>query len=99
MASTVPPVHNYVYMVIKLKISEESNGLDSSSLLCHYGETNYVFLIGGLVQEGATFMASSDIRHCRHILNFRFTHNNCLYLAKILNRSKDYEPIVFCFFF
>jgi hypothetical protein len=64
MTSTVPPVTNYVSRMIRLKISEESTyGIVGCSLLCHYGETDDVFLIGGLVQEGETLMASA-ICHC-----------------------------------
>jgi hypothetical protein len=34
------------------------------------------------------------IRHCRHLVNFRYTRNNRLYSAKVLNGFKDYyEPI------
>jgi hypothetical protein len=72
MASKIPAVPNYVYIVIRLKISEEPNDLIGSGLFNHYGETNYVFLIGGLVQTGENLIACA-IRHCRHPVNFRFT--------------------------
>jgi hypothetical protein len=42
-------------------MSERINGL-AGSLFCHYGETDDVFLIGGLVESDETLMASA-IRH------------------------------------
>jgi len=72
MASTVQHVSNCVYIVIRLKMAEESNGLVGSNLYRHYGEINGVFLIGGLVPTGKTLMASA-IRHCRNMVRFRFT--------------------------
>ena len=39
---------NHVYVIIRLKMSENINGL-AVSMFCHYGETDDVFLIGGLV--------------------------------------------------
>ena len=49
MASSVPLVPNYVYVVIRLKITGSVNSLAYMTLLCHYGETNDIFPIGGLV--------------------------------------------------
>ena len=54
MASSVPLVPNYVYVVIRLKMTESVNSLVGTTLLYHYGETNDVFPIGGLVQPGKT---------------------------------------------
>ena len=85
MASPVPPIPNYVYVLIRLKMSDSVNSLVTGTLVCHYGETNDAFLVGGLVRPGETLMASA-IRHCRHLVNFHFSPNDRLYLAKILNR-------------
>jgi hypothetical protein len=52
---------NHVYVIIRLKMSESINGL-AGSLFCHYGETDDVFLIGGLVEPDETLIASA-IRH------------------------------------
>jgi len=49
MASSVPLVPTYFYVVIRLKMAESVNSLVGSTLLCHYGETNDIFPIGGLV--------------------------------------------------
>jgi len=73
-------------------MSEESNGLVGSNLFCHYGESNDVFVIGGLIKTGDTLM-TSDIRHCRHLINFRLIRNNLSYLAKVLKGFKDHGPI------
>jgi hypothetical protein len=61
-------------------------------LYCHFGGTNDVFLVGGLVKLGEILMASA-IRYCRHLVNFRFPHNNRLYLAKVFNGFLDHEPV------
>jgi hypothetical protein len=57
MASSVPPVPNCAYVVIRLKMAYSVNSLVGTTLLCHYGETNYVFPIGGMVQPSETLMA------------------------------------------
>jgi len=43
MASSVPLVPNFDYVVIRLKMAESVNSLVGTTLLCHYGETNYIF--------------------------------------------------------
>ena len=60
---------NHVYVIIRLKMSENMNGLPGS-LICHYGETDDAFLIGGVVTSNDTLMASV-IRHCRRLVDFR----------------------------
>ncbi len=40
---------NYVYVISRLKMSESSNYI-FGGLMCHYGENNDVFPIGGLVE-------------------------------------------------
>ena len=70
MASSVPLVPNYVYVLIGLKMAESINSRVGTTLLCHYGETNNVVPICGLVQPSVTLIVES-IRHCRHMANFR----------------------------
>ena len=62
-------VPSYVYVVIRLKRAESVNSLVGTTLFWHYGETNDIFLIGGLVQLGDT-LTTATIRHCLHLLNF-----------------------------
>ena len=50
MASTVPPVPNHVYILIRMKTLDTFNSLVSGTLICHYGGTNEAFLVGGLVK-------------------------------------------------
>ena len=92
MASSVPLVLNYLYIVIRLKLAESFNSLVDTPLLCHYGETNDIFPIGGLVQPGEP-LAAATIRHCRHVVHFRIEHNDRLYIAKELDGFMDHEPI------
>ena len=62
MASSVPLVPIYIYVVIRLKMAESvDNSLVGRTLLCHYGETNDVFPIGGLVQPGETLKTTTDV--------------------------------------
>jgi hypothetical protein len=50
MGFSVTPIPNYVYvMLIRLKMPDTINGIVQASPLCHYGGTNYAFLVGGLV--------------------------------------------------
>ena len=81
---------NHVYVIIRLKMSENIYGL-ASSMFCHYGETDDVFLIGGLVEPNETLMASG-IRHCRRLVDFRLKPSHRLYLAKVINGLVDHEP-------
>ena len=59
MASSVPLVPNYVYIVIRLKVAEGVNRLVGKTLLCHYGETNDIFPIGGLFQPSETLTTAA----------------------------------------
>ena len=92
MESSIPPVPSYVYVVIRLKMTENVNNLVSTTILCHYGETNDIFPIGGLVQPGET-LTHATIRHCRHLVHFRIEHNDRLYIAKVLDGFMDHEPV------
>ena len=92
MASSVPMVPNYGYIVIRLKIGKSANSLVGTTLLCHYGETNNIFPIGGFVQPGET-VTTASIRHCRHLVNFRMEQNDRLYIAKVLDGFMDRELV------
>jgi len=61
-------------------------------MLCHYGETDDVFLIGGLVEPNETLMASV-IRHCRRLVDFRLKPSHGLYSAKVINGLVVHKPI------
>ena len=67
------------------------NGL-FGSLLCHYGETDDTFLIGGVVEPNEALMASV-IRHCRRMVDFHLKPNHRLYLAKVINGLINHEPV------
>jgi hypothetical protein len=64
-------------------MSSKINGIVLGTILCHYGETNDAFLVGGLVQPDETLMASA-IHYCRHLVNFQLAQNDHLYLAKMV---------------
>jgi hypothetical protein len=78
MASSIPPVPNYLYVAIRLKMAESVNSRVGTTLLCHYGETNDIFPIGGLVQLDEILTAATT-RHCRHRVNFRIEQNDRIY--------------------
>jgi hypothetical protein len=82
---------NYVYIVIRLKMSKSINGI-VGSVFCHYGETDAAFLIGGLLEPNETLMASA-IRHCRRLVDFCLMPNHRLYLAKVINGLVNHEPV------
>ena len=82
---------NYIYVIIKLKMSKSINGI-AGSLFCHYGETDDAFLIGGLVEPNETLTASV-IRHCRRLVDLCPRPNQRFYLAKEINSLVDHEPV------
>ena len=90
MASSTPH-SNHVYVIIRLKMSDNVNGL-ARSLFCHYGEIDDSFLIGGLVDPNETLMACVT-RHCRRLVDFRLKPSHRLYLAKVINGVVDHEPV------
>jgi hypothetical protein len=61
-------------------------------MLCHYSETDDVFLIGGSIEPTETLMASA-IHHCRRLVDFRLKPYHRLYLAKIIDGLVDHEPV------
>ncbi len=67
MASAVPSMPNYVFVIIRLKMSQSISAL-FGGLLCHHGFSDDVYPIGGLVKHDESLMAN-DIRHCRHRVN------------------------------
>ena len=82
---------NHVYVIIRLKMSENINGL-AGSLFCHYGETGDAFLIGGMVLPNDTLMANV-IRHCRRLVDFRLKASHRLYLAQVINGLVEHEQV------
>ena len=82
---------NYVYIMIRLKMSENLNGI-VVSLRCHYGETDDAFLIGGLVGHEETLTASV-IRHCKRLVSFSPGPNQRFYLAKVIDGLVNHEPV------
>ncbi len=91
MASSVPPMPNYMHVIVRQKMTESTNSIPSG-LLCHYGENGDVFPIGGLIEPNETLVGSA-IRHCRHLVNYRVRPNDRLYLAKMLNGFMNHEPV------
>ena len=69
MASTMPSVPEYVYLVIRIELPRDPKMFSPLTILCHYGETDDVFLAGGLVNVGETPIATV-LRHCRQLMGF-----------------------------
>jgi len=97
MASSVPPVPNYVHVEIRLIMTNNVNSLVCTTLLFHYGVMIDGFFVGGLVKPGETLMAGV-IRHCCHLVNFRIEQIDRLYIAKVLDGFADHEPVKKSFF-
>ena len=94
MASTVPPpIPNSVYIVIRLKMADNVNNIVARGLCWYYGDTYDDVIINDLVHSGDMSTMYSAIRHCRHLVKFRFTQNKRLYLSKVLNRIMDHEIV------
>ncbi len=82
---------NYVYVIIRLRMSPAADPV-SGGLLCHHGVSDDVYTIGGLVEPDETLMGSA-IRHCRHLVNHCVKPNDRLYLTKVLGDFMNHEPI------
>jgi len=88
MASAVPSAHEYVYIIVRLKFTEDIKSLAPSSLLCHYGESNDVFPIGGLVGIGETPIATV-LRHLRELAGFRLARNFFMFICNVISGYKE----------
>ena len=82
---------NHVYVIIRLNMLENMNGL-SGNLFCHYGETADAFVIGGAIEPNETLMAGA-IRHCRRLVDFRLKTSQRLYSSRVMNGLIDHEPV------
>ncbi len=89
MDSTV--VRDYAYIICRLKFEKDSN-FHPSSLFCHYGVTNDIFPIGGLVDIGETPIAAI-LRYLRESTGFRLANGYSIFPCVILDGYKDHEPI------
>jgi len=87
IASSLPPMPNYVYVIVRLKISENANSIPSG-LLCRYGEYDHVCPIGGLVKPNETLMGNTIRHYYHHLVYYRLKSNDRLYLVKVLNFSR-----------
>ena len=94
MASAVPLVLEYAYVLFRLKMVMQLNSLTSSTILCRYGDTNDVFPIGGLVNIGEAPIAA-DSRHYRHLINFVLVPHNRLCLFRVPKGLKDHMLVRF----
>jgi hypothetical protein len=75
----------------RLKMSDYVNSF-FNSLLCHRGENDHVFPIGGLVEPDETLMGNV-IRQCRHLAIYRIKPNDCLYMAKLRNGFMNHDLV------
>jgi len=84
MASAVPSVHDYVFLIVRLKSTENVKSLYPSSLFCHYDDSNDVFPIGGLVGIGETPIATI-LRYLRELAGFRPARNFPTFLCIVIS--------------
>jgi len=92
MASAVPSAIEYVYIIVRLKFTEDITSLAPSSLFCHYCDSNDVFSIGGLVGIGETPIAAL-LRHLRELAGFRMARNFPMIICNVISGYKEHEPI------
>lgn len=88
----VPLVRDYAYIVVRLKFTEDIKSLAPSSLFCHYGDTNDVHPIGGLVDIGETPIAAV-LRYLRELAGLRLARNSPMFLCNIIAGYKEHETI------
>ena len=92
MASTVPLVREYAFVVLRLKMGMEQSSLTSSAIFCRYGSTKDVFPSGGLVHIGESAIVAGS-RYCRQLINFVLKSPEQLCLFKILDAILDLYPV------
>jgi hypothetical protein len=73
-------------------MAKSVKSLVGTTLLCHYGETNDIFPIGGLVKPSET-LTTATIRRCRHLVNFRIEQNDRLYIANVFLGFMEHESV------
>ena len=91
-SSAVPAVREYVYIVCRLKFTMDISSLTPSSLFCHYGETNDIFPVGGLVDIDETPIAAI-LRYLRELTGFRLANGFPMFPINAIDGYKDHEPI------
>jgi uncharacterized membrane protein len=69
MASTVPLVREYTFIVRRFKMGIKQNLVTCYVIICRYGNTNDVFPIGGLVYIGEMPIAAGS-HYCCQLINF-----------------------------
>ena len=74
MASIAPLVPEYVYIAVRVKMHVKYNSLISAMVVCNYGDTNDVLLIGGLVLPNET-LVDCALRHCSHLAWIHFSRH------------------------
>jgi hypothetical protein len=82
----------FIYNVVRLKFKEDIKSLASSSLFYHYGDSNDVFLIGGLVGIGGTPIATI-LRYLRELAGFRLARKFPMFVCNVISGNKEHEPI------
>jgi len=94
----MPSVLEYVYLVIRTEFSNDPKIFSPLTILCYYGETDDVFLVGGLVSACETPIAAV-LRHCRQLIGFELARNYPMFLCNVIEGFKDHESIkiyVYC---
>jgi len=81
-----------LFIIVRLKFTEDIKSLAPSSLFYHYGNSNDVFPIGGLVGIGETPIATM-LRYLRELAGFRVARNFPMFLYNVTSGYKEHEPI------
>jgi hypothetical protein len=92
MATTLPLVREYAFVILRLKRGTKQNSLTSSAIFYRYGGTKDVFPIGGLVYIGETAIAAGS-RYCRQLINFVLKSLEQLHLLKVLDGLMDLNAV------
>ena len=97
MASTVPLVLEYAYILFRFKINMQQNSSTSSATLCRYGDTKDVFPIGGLADFGGTLIAAGS-SYYRRLDNFVLKPHDHLCLFRVPKGLKYCIPLRISFY-
>ena len=86
-----------MYVVIRDNIFVEDNYIIPVVVVCHYGDMNDTFLIGGLVLHNETLVACA-FRRCNQLARIYFSRHERIYLYKVFDGTIKKEPAKICMF-
>jgi hypothetical protein len=90
MASTIPLVPEYVYVIVRLKMSVEDHSCTPAVMVCHYGDTKDVLRVGGLVLPNETLVACA-LQPCIRLAWLHISIHKRIYLHHVCDGTSQQQ--------